>query len=96
MLVANILVKPDFKENNKVGTTDCDLTAVLHKGSSAFIIIGQIFDDRFQNHSKAFCRGTVVRTEVTPLITAAICELDSHTSGADHLLTSLAIAFGFV
>lgn len=30
------------------------------------------------------------------LITAAICELGSHTSESDFLLTSIAITFGFI
>lgn len=47
MLVANILVKSDFKENQMLGTTDCDLTSILHGTSSTFAIIGQIFDDKF-------------------------------------------------
>lgn len=47
LLVANILVKPDFKENKKLGTTNCDLSTILHKTSSISVIEGQIFDDRF-------------------------------------------------
>lgn len=41
MLLANILVKSDFKENKKPGTTDCDLSTVLHGTSSTFAIKGQ-------------------------------------------------------
>lgn len=95
MLVANILVKSDFKENQMLGTTDCDLT-ILHGTSSTFAIIGPIFDDKFQNHSKTFCRGTAGHTEVMLLITAAVCEPRSHTSESDFLLTSPAITFVFI
>lgn len=44
MLVANILVKSDFKENRKLGTTKCDLSALLYGTSSTFAVIGQTFE----------------------------------------------------
>lgn len=96
MLVANILVKSDFKENRKLGTTNCDLSTLLHGTSSPLAIIGQTFDDRFENHSKTFCRGAVGHRRVLLLITAVGCELGTHTSESHFLLTSLAITFGFM
>lgn len=42
MLVANILVKSDFKENRKLGTTSHHLRTFLHGTSSTFAIIRQI------------------------------------------------------